>query len=141
MDADDPAAALCIYVPGVPVGWQRSGGNGKRRYTEPKTRAKEAEIAAYATCALIGRQPFTGAVRVEIIAWMPVPESWSAKKKAMAIEGKIRPTAKPDGDNVLKLALDALNGVAWKDDAAVVDMACSKRFGVPVQTVIIVEPA
>lgn len=132
---------LRVYVPGAPVGWQRSGGNGKRRYTAPKTRAKEAEIAAYAACAMIGRAKFTGAVRVEVIAWMPVPESWSAKKKALAIGGKIRPTAKPDSDNILKLVLDALNGIAWKDDAAAVDVRCRKVFGNPVQTVISVEPA
>lgn len=130
---------LCIYVPGAPVGWQRTNGNGKRRYTAPKTRSKEAEIAQWARIAMAGRQPFTGAVRVEVIAWMPVPDSWSKRKKSTAIAGDIYPTAKPDGDNILKLALDALNGVAWKDDAAAVDVRCRKKFGSPVQTVIIVE--
>lgn len=141
--ADDPVIlpALYICVPGAPVGWQRSGGNGKRRFTQPKTRAKETEIAQCAQLAMVGRQPFNCAVRVFVTAWMPIPESWSKSKKALAIDGTTKPTAKPDIDNVLKLVLDALNGVAWKDDAAVVRLTGIKKFGATVQTVICVEAA
>ena len=34
------------------------------------------------------------------------------------LEHRIRPTVKPDLDNVAKLIYDALNGVAWYDDNA-----------------------
>lgn len=142
---EDPAegqrAQLYVYVPGAPVGWKRTNGNGKRRYTHPETRAKEMEIGQYAKVAMVGRPLLQGALRVEVIAWMPVPDSWSKRKKTLALGGNLRPTAKPDSDNILKLALDALNGIAWKDDAAVVDVRCQKKFGNPVQTVICVEAA
>lgn len=34
---------------------------------------------------------------------------------------------KPDGDNVAKLVLDALNGFAWQDDSQVVEMRVTKE--------------
>jgi Holliday junction resolvase RusA-like endonuclease len=119
---------LSFFVPGAPMGWQRPDSNGRRRYAAPRTAAKEREVAWHAKAALVGRSAFAGAVVVCIKAHMPIPESWSKKKKASALEGSIYPTAKPDIDNVCKLALDALNGVAWKDDASVVSIIGLKVF-------------
>lgn len=42
--------------------------------------------------------------------------------------GTVRPSRKPDVDNVLKAVLDALNGVAYKDDSRVVHVAASKFY-------------
>ena len=33
--------------------------------------------------------------------------------------GEIMPTKRPDGDNVIKVVLDALNGVAFHEDGQV----------------------
>lgn len=46
--------------------------------------------------------------------------------------GKIRAlfpvakTTRPDVDNLVKLVLDALNGVVWEDDAQVAEIQCTK---------------
>ena len=40
----------------------------------------------------------------------------------------IRPTKKPDSDNVAKAVLDSINGIAYKDDAYVVDLTVSKYY-------------
>ena len=40
------------------------------------------------------------------------------------------PTTKPDGDNILKVVLDALNGLAYDDDRQVVKMCIIKAYGV-----------
>ncbi len=39
------------------------------------------------------------------------------------------PTTKPDGDNILKVVLDALNGLAYDDDKQVVKMGIIKVYG------------
>lgn len=39
------------------------------------------------------------------------------------------PTTKPDGDNILKVVLDALNGLAYDDDRQVVKMCIIKVYG------------
>ncbi len=40
----------------------------------------------------------------------------------------MKPTVKPDCDNTIKAILDALNGVAYKDDSAVTDLVFYKRY-------------
>lgn len=44
------------------------------------------------------------------------------------LAGQIRPTVKPDCDNVSKIILDALNGVAFKDDSQVVGLWVEKWY-------------
>ena len=51
-------------------------------------------------------------------------------------------TVKPDVDNLAKTVLDALNGVAWADDAQVVELHCVKearKRGGEQRTTVIVE--
>lgn len=102
---------LEIFIPGKPMGKARPDQSRYGvRYAEPKTKAREKEVASYAQIGLTGRQKFTGPLRVTIDARMT---------------GKA--TARPDADNIGKLILDALNGVAWDDDASVVDLRVTKR--------------
>lgn len=61
------------------------------------------------------------AVDVCNLIYRAVPKSWSKRKRADAIADKIRPTTKPDLDNVIKGIKDALNGVWYKDDSQVVE--------------------
>lgn len=50
------------------------------------------------------------------------------KRHKEMLEHRIRPTVKPDLDNVAKLIYDALNGVAWHDDNAIVDTQVRKFY-------------
>lgn len=65
---------------------------------------------------------------VDIKAYYPIPKSYSKKKTIACLEGKIRPTTKPDLDNITKAILDALNGVAWYDDSQVVSLTINKYY-------------
>jgi Holliday junction resolvase RusA-like endonuclease len=47
-------------------------------------------------------------------------------------------TVKPDADNILKLGLDALNGVAYADDKQVISCECIKAYAETPQMVITV---
>ena len=58
-----------------------------------------------------------GAVQIVVNAWFSRPKSKIWKRKPMP---SYRHTSKPDADNVLKAVLDALNKVAWIDDAQIV---------------------
>ena len=42
--------------------------------------------------------------------------------------GYTKPTKKPDLDNVIKAVLDALNGVAYKDDSRIVRIEARKEY-------------
>ena len=44
------------------------------------------------------------------------------------LENKVRPTKKPDCDNIAKIVLDALNGIAYYDDSQVVSLVVRKHY-------------
>lgn len=107
-------------------------------YTPAKTRSREALIAYHAQQAMAGRPLVEGPVRVSIVATFAVPASWSKRKRSDALSGLLRPTKKPDFDNIAKL-VDAINGIAWLDDAQVVEGHVSKVFGDAPSTRFVVE--
>lgn len=85
------------------------------------------------------KQPVTGAVKVTMAFYYPVPVSWSEKKRTAALAGDLLPEVKPDIDNVIKGVFDALNGVAWADDKQVVQESSSKRYSDKPRLEIVVE--
>ncbi|MDU7337582.1 MAG: RusA family crossover junction endodeoxyribonuclease [Clostridium sp.] len=77
---------------------------------------------------------------MQITAFYPIPKSKSKRIQAEMISGVIRPTKKPDCDNVIKTICDALNELAYKDDAQIVITQMSKYYGeVPRTLVKIIE--
>ena len=110
----------------------RPKGKGRPRmtraghvYTPKATKQYESDIRQ----AFIrqGGESFAGApVMVEIEASYPMPKSWNKRQKDEA-----RGTycdRKPDLDNIEKAVLDALNGLTWDDDKAVVILIASKHW-------------
>lgn len=74
------------------------------------------------------RYPDDAMLDMKIQAFYGIPKSISKKKKALMLEGKIRPVKKPDSDNVIKAVADSLNQVAYRDDAQIVDIQCRKFY-------------
>lgn len=68
-------------------------------------------------------------LEVHINAYYPIPKSFSKAKRNAALIGVLRPTSKPDCDNIIKVVLDALNGVAYYDDKQVICVSCNKYYG------------
>lgn len=77
-----------------------------------------------------GAAPLAGPVSLDLEVWLRMPGSVPKKHRATA-----RPVKRPDLDNFAKTVLDALNGVAWLDDAQVVEITCRKSYADPVQGV------
>ncbi|EJT5921733.1 RusA family crossover junction endodeoxyribonuclease [Clostridium perfringens] len=69
-----------------------------------------------------------GPIKALIIAYYKIPKSYS-KKRVQAIRDELeKPTKKPDVDNIAKIILDSLNGVAYKDDSQIVDLRIIKSY-------------
>ena len=123
---------LVIDFAGDPVakGRARMAFNGHHAvaYTPAKTRKYEAALQYAAREVMNGRLRFLGAVEVDIIASLPVPQSWSKKKREQALAGNLSPTSRPDVDNYAKSAIDALNAVVFNDDAQVAKLTVQKRY-------------
>lgn len=64
---------------------------------------------------------------VRILAYYDIPKSKSKKMQKKMEEYIVRPTKKPDADNIIKVVLDALNNVAYHDDTQIVDLQI-RRF-------------
>lgn len=75
---------------------------------------------------------------MRILAFYSVAKSDSKAKRERKLCGTIRPTKKPDMDNVVKLVADALNLVAYKDDTQIVDCQCRKFYSETPRTEIII---
>ena len=116
-------------VPGEPVGKGRPRMTKTgHAYTPARTREYEARMReAYQTDA--HGFVFEGPVRVIINAYFAIPKSTPQYKVDMMMSDDIRPVKKPDLDNIVK-TIDALNGVAWHDDAAVVEIEARKFYDI-----------
>lgn len=71
--------------------------------------------------------PDDAMLEIEIEAYFSIPKSASKKKRAAMLTGEIRPTKRPDADNVLK-CMDALNGIAFRDDSQIVRAVVDKFY-------------
>ena len=65
---------------------------------------------------------------VQITAFYSIPQSASRTKRQNMLFEKIRPTKKPDIDNLCKVVMDSLNKIAYHDDAQVVKATVSKFY-------------
>lgn len=139
---------ITIRLPGAPRGKGRHraqlrmrAGQAPRIHSHPdqKTEAYEGALRLAAGAAMAGRVPLTGMLSVTIFAFLPIPASFSKRKRRDAIERRLRPTTKPDWDNIAKVT-DALNHIVWGDDASVVDGVVRKFYSEVPELVIQVAP-
>ena len=65
---------------------------------------------------------------MRILAFYSIPKSATKKNKELMKKQLLRPTKKPDMDNVVKIIADSLNQVAYRDDTQIVDCQCRKFY-------------
>ena len=140
---------IIIRLPGPPQGKGRHrsrvvtvAGRSPRtqQYSDAKTRAYENALREVASATMRGVAPLTGPLRVAVYAYMPIPKSFSKRKRADAVAGLVRPEVKPDWDNIAKCS-DAFNGIVWGDDASVVEGFVRKAYAEVPELVFRIEPA
>ena len=80
------------------------------------------------TLLLGAKKLLSGALSASIQLSIPMPKSWTKKKKAeMLGEYHIQ---KPDSDNYAKAILDGMNGIFYDDDSQIAQLHIVKRWGV-----------
>jgi len=121
------AAPLMNRKTGKPILNQKTGRPVITVYTPTEMRNEMAVIRYTAINVMGGRSPLEGPIELKIMAWLPVPKSFSNKKRADALAGLIIPTVKPDFDNIAKY-VDALKHVVWRDDSQVSSHGVWKRY-------------
>lgn len=102
-------------------------GSYMRTYTPAKTTNYENLVKVIYQEKYLGQDLLNGPLSAEIKAYCKTPKT--SKKRLMAmLNGTIRPTKKPDCDNIAKIILDALNNIAYDDDKNIVDLKVEKHF-------------
>ena len=74
----------------------------------------------------LGIESLDGPVRLKLAFMFDWPASYTKKRKQVC-SGNMKET-KPDIDNLCKMVMDGLNGIAWNDDAQVCEIHATKFF-------------
>ena len=122
-----------FVIPGPPQGKGRprfSNRGGKVIARTPDETVVYENLIRMEYKSQCGVQRFDDSAMLDlrVVAYYAIPESASRKKKEAMKSGEIRPTKKPDADNVLKIVADSLNQLAYRDDAQVVDTQFRKFY-------------
>lgn len=133
-------------VPGEPRGKGRPRfsrqGNFVRTYTPEATASYENLIKLEYERQCGGMFYEKGVpLDVRITAYYGIPASASKKKRQLMLDHKIRPTKKPDVDNLVKCFMDAGNGVIYHDDIQVTDLIVRKYYSAQPCVVVTIQEA
>ena len=115
----------------VPKGRPRFARRGKFVSTySPKTTVDyETKVAEAAQLAMGSSEPLETPVGAYIYITLPIPVSYSKKRKQECLSGNERPTKKSDIDNYCKAVFDGMNGIVFLDDSQVVSLHSTKVYG------------
>lgn len=120
-------------IPGIPIPKARPRVVKGHTYTPKKTKDYEALVKdVYALT--VGEYLGDSAIVATIDLYFPIPESYSKSKRRRIADGEIKHTKRPDVDNCAKSILDALNEVAYKDDAQIVESRITKHYAINGET-------
>lgn len=78
-------------------------------------------------------------LRIRITAYYPIPQSATKANKALMEANLMRPVKVPDWDNIGKIICDSLNGLAYYDDAQIVEGIVTKRYASGTEPMVEVE--
>lgn len=123
-----------FVIPGEPVAKGRPKFSTRGGFVKAITPEKTANYETLVKLAFKQECPeaeiFEKSVplTIHVIAYFSIPKSVSRKKAQDMQNGYIRPTKKPDCDNIGKIICDALNGIAFHDDSQIVELTVNKYY-------------
>lgn len=119
-------------VPGEPTGKGRPrvvrNGAFTRAFTPQKTASYENLVKLEYQSQSKGMTFNDRQIRMDIKAYYALAKSDSKRRRMEKLSGALRPTKKPDIDNVYKIVADALNGIAYRDDSQIVAASIEKHY-------------
>ncbi|HBF4872503.1 RusA family crossover junction endodeoxyribonuclease [Clostridioides difficile] len=128
-----------FVIDGEPVGKERPRFNlaTKRTYTPNKTKNYEDYIKYMYQSKV--KHCFEGYIKMTLRCYYSIAKSNSKKVKEQKRNNVLRPSKKPDIDNVVKIIADSLNEIAYKDDTQIVEVVASKHFSDEPRVEVILE--
>lgn len=132
---------IVFEILGKPMGKQRPriSRYTKQAYTPTKTLNYENLVKYIFINEFRDFKPFESSVKAKITAIFEVPKSYSKKKRAEVLTWNYGYPHKPDTDNIAKIVLDSLNGLAFKDDAQITRLEVIKSYGEQAKVIVELE--
>ena len=115
-------------ISGKPKGKTRPrfARGGRNTYTDRGTAEYEKKVAEAYLAAGGQMEEYSG---IRIKAYYLIPQKTRKDIVAAMVSGQIKPAKKPDLDNVLKIIMDGLTGVAFEDDNQICQVYMEKVYG------------
>jgi len=109
---------------------------GRARFIASSSGANAKKQAAWvraiqAAAAAAGVAMLAGPVCVAVVFRLPRPKGHRTARGELRASAPLYPTVAPDVDKTLRCTLDALTGIAFADDAQVVEVVARKGYAVP----------
>ena len=115
-----------LVIPGEPTAKARPRFSKWGTYNTKKTMDYEKLVK---DIYMLSEQEFLqGEIIAVIECYFKVPSSVSKVNRLAMLSNITRPVKKPDIDNLAKICLDGLNGLAYKDDSQIVDLRVRKWY-------------
>ena len=103
-------------------------GNHVKTYDAPKSRSYK-ELVKVVAWDNKPQEPLQGALKLEVDVYLVPPKKYHTKpKQALIASGELRPTTKPDTDNLVKGIKDGMSKIIWVDDAQIVELVVRKFY-------------
>lgn len=78
-------------------------------------------------------------IELSLFFFMPIPKSYSKKKRESLRGQPCTSHAKGDLSNLVKIVEDAANGILYKDDSQIYELVAQKTYSEKPRTIIIIE--
>ena len=117
-----------LNIPGEPQGKQRPKWSPAGTYTPKKTVSYETYIQELFAIKYPDFRPVESELKMTLQAWLMIPTSASKKKRKLMQDLALKPGKRPDIDNVIKVVMDALEKLAYKNDSQIVEAHLYKFY-------------
>lgn len=120
---------VIFTVQGEPKGKARPRVTRNGTFTPKTTKTYEQQVAqAFIEKAKGTRWTEAQPLSIKIVARFGIPKSTKKSVRQAIYNKQILPTKKPDIDNIAKIIMDGLNGVAYTDDNQVCELTVCKDY-------------
>lgn len=108
----------------------RPNGSQAVRVVDANPKVKDWRVAVVAAAREVHRgEILDGPLSLRVLFRFPRPKGHFTSKGALTRSAPPYPAVKPDVLKLTRALEDALTGVAWRDDALIVDEHLAKRYG------------
>ncbi len=140
-EGDRRPAAISFTIPLRPTGQMRGRATAflkdgryiARVYKHKKQRGREGQIAAYVVEAALAAkwEKRSNAMGLTVVAFFPIPKSFSKAKRVEIFSGHLFPEVTPDLDNIVKQIKDVCEGILFDNDKRICRVSAAKFYGDP----------